>query len=95
MLGEKFRREYPLGLYTLDFVCIELKLNIEIDGKDHLTEEGKQRDAHRNAFLRKAQHWYLKRLGTIIPEESMEARPVLEFPFVGIGPFSHCQSLTL
>lgn len=39
MLRMKFKREYPLGPYTLDFVCLELKLNIEIDGKDHLTPE--------------------------------------------------------
>ena len=52
MLGEKFRREHPIGPYTLDFVCVELKLNIEIDGKAHLIEEGQQRDKRRDEFLR-------------------------------------------
>ncbi len=52
ILGEKFRREYPFGPYTLDFVCLELQLNIEIDGKDHLTESGKQHDQKRDAYLR-------------------------------------------
>lgn len=38
LLCEKFRCEYPLGPYTLDFSCVALKLDVEIDGKNHLTE---------------------------------------------------------
>ncbi|TWU50550.1 hypothetical protein Poly51_38420 [Rubripirellula tenax] len=49
----KFRREHPVGPYTLDFVCLELKLNLEIDGKDHFTEEGRSRDAKRDAYLKR------------------------------------------
>ncbi|MEZ6075526.1 MAG: DUF559 domain-containing protein [Pirellulaceae bacterium] len=52
ILSEKFRREYPVGPYTLDFVCLELKLNVEIDGKDHLSLEGRQRDSRRDAYMR-------------------------------------------
>jgi very-short-patch-repair endonuclease len=52
MLGEKFRREYPLGPYTLDFACLDLKLNLEIDGQDHLTDEGKQHDQKRDNYVR-------------------------------------------
>jgi very-short-patch-repair endonuclease len=52
LLGEKFRREYPLGIYTLDFVCLELKLNLEVDGQDHLTEQGTIHDEKRDAYLR-------------------------------------------
>ncbi len=50
MQGEKFKREYPLGPYTIDFVCLDLKLVIEIDGKDHLTDEGKNHDRSRDAI---------------------------------------------
>ncbi|GAB5402980.1 MAG: hypothetical protein Aurels2KO_12110 [Aureliella sp.] len=52
LLNEKFRREHPVGPYTLDFVCLDLKLNIEIDGKHHLTSEGKHRDDHRDKYLK-------------------------------------------
>ncbi|MEK6375086.1 MAG: endonuclease domain-containing protein [Acidobacteriota bacterium] len=31
----KFRRQHPLGPYILDFYCVELKLAIEVDGKQH------------------------------------------------------------
>ncbi len=51
ILGYKFRREHPIGPYTVDFVCLELKLVIEVDGKDHMTEAGKQRDQRRDQLL--------------------------------------------
>lgn len=33
--GFKFRRQVPLLNYTVDFLCIERKLIVEIDGKQH------------------------------------------------------------
>ena len=50
VLGYKFRREHPLGPYTVDFVCLELKLIVEVDGKD-MSEEGMTRDRRRDRFL--------------------------------------------
>lgn len=51
--GQKFRREVPIGPYTADFCCLELKLIIEIDGEPHLTEEGRERDRKRDAYMKK------------------------------------------
>ena len=34
-LGYKFRRQFPINDYVLDFYCIELKLAIEVDGSSH------------------------------------------------------------
>ena len=48
--GLKFRRQYPLGPYTVDFVCFERKLVIEIDGGQH-TEAAAQ-DELRTRWLR-------------------------------------------
>jgi adenine-specific DNA-methyltransferase len=33
--GFKFRRQHPFGDYILDFVCLERKLVIEVDGGQH------------------------------------------------------------
>ncbi|MDQ0395941.1 endonuclease domain-containing protein [Labrys monachus] len=33
--GLKFRRQVPLLAYTVDFVCLEKRLVIELDGKQH------------------------------------------------------------
>jgi len=33
--GLKFRRQHPFGDYILDFVCLENKLIIEVDGGQH------------------------------------------------------------
>jgi very-short-patch-repair endonuclease len=31
----KFRRQYPIGPYVVDFYCHDLKLAIELDGSPH------------------------------------------------------------
>ena len=41
---QKFRREYAIPPYTADFCCVELRLILEVNGANHLTEDGQQRD---------------------------------------------------
>ncbi|UYY59399.1 endonuclease domain-containing protein [Sphingomonas sp. S2-65] len=33
--GFKFRRQHPLGAYSLDFACLEARLCVEVDGEHH------------------------------------------------------------
>jgi len=33
--GFRFRRQYPVGRYILDFVCIEQRVIVEVDGAHH------------------------------------------------------------
>ena len=49
--GHKFRRQHPLGLFVVDFVCLEQKLVIEVDGATHGTSAELARDAERTAWL--------------------------------------------
>ena len=34
--GFKFRRQQPVGPYVVDFVCLEKKLVVEVDGGQHV-----------------------------------------------------------
>jgi very-short-patch-repair endonuclease len=45
----KFKRQYPIGNYIADFVCIEARLIVELDGGQHA--EGREYDAKRDAFF--------------------------------------------
>jgi very-short-patch-repair endonuclease len=49
--NQKFRREHPIPPYTADFCCVALKLIIEVDGADHFTAAGQERDRVRDEFL--------------------------------------------
>jgi very-short-patch-repair endonuclease len=49
--GYSFRRQLPIGPYIVDFVCLDARLIIEIDGGQHASTEAK-RDAKRDAWLR-------------------------------------------
>jgi len=51
LAGAKFRRQYPVGPYILDFCCEELKLVVEIDGSQHLEPNGIKEDQKRTRFL--------------------------------------------
>lgn len=49
ILGYKFRRQQPLGEYIVDFVCLEKKLIVELDGGQHL--EHQDYDENRTEWL--------------------------------------------
>jgi very-short-patch-repair endonuclease len=51
-LGVKIRRQVPCGRYILDFYCPKAKLDIELDGSQHYTEEGMRKDEKRDGYLR-------------------------------------------
>lgn len=53
MNGLKFRRQYGVGAYVLDFYCPEFRLAIELDGDSHYSELGVKHDAERGKFLQK------------------------------------------
>jgi very-short-patch-repair endonuclease len=49
--GKRFRRQFSIGNYILDFYCPEQKIAIELDGKHHFTPAGVMVDGERDAFL--------------------------------------------
>ena len=36
LAGYKFRRQFPIGSYIVDFICIPARLVLELDGGQHL-----------------------------------------------------------
>lgn len=51
MLGCKFRRQYGVGSYQIDFYSAELKLAIELDGESHYVGNAQERDSQRQKFI--------------------------------------------
>jgi very-short-patch-repair endonuclease len=45
----KFKRQEPLGLYVVDFVCYQAKLIVELDGGHHAEQQ--EPDAERTRWL--------------------------------------------
>jgi very-short-patch-repair endonuclease len=50
--GHKFRRQYSVGKYVVDFYCPKLKLAVEVDGDSHFSEGAKEGDKERQSFIR-------------------------------------------
>lgn len=45
--GYKFRRQYSVDQYVVDFYCPRVKLAVEVDGDSHFTEEAESYDEDR------------------------------------------------
>ena len=51
ILGFKFRRQFGIGAYVVDFYCTDLKLAIEVDGATHHTDEELKYDSRREGDI--------------------------------------------
>ena len=49
--GMRWRRQFSIGPYILDFYCPQLNLCIELDGAPHFTIEGSEHDYNRDEWL--------------------------------------------
>jgi very-short-patch-repair endonuclease len=52
ILGVRFRRQFSIGRYIVDFYSPQLKLAIEIDGKSHDTQSKQEYDAIREKEIK-------------------------------------------
>ena len=66
--GYKFRRQYSVGMYIVDFYCAALKLAIEIDGESHFIDGSKERDRKRQEFIESTGIRFLRFTNTDIYE---------------------------
>ena len=50
--GYKFRRQYSVGKFVIDFYCPRVKLAIEVDGDSHFSERSEVCDKERQRLHR-------------------------------------------
>jgi very-short-patch-repair endonuclease len=51
LLGCKFRRQYSVGAFVIDFFSAEVRLGIELDGDSHYQMGGAEYDQKRQQFI--------------------------------------------
>src|SRR3546814_13485078 len=56
LMGHKFRRQYPVGPYIVDFACPARRLVVELDGGQH----DEAVDAARTRYLERCGHRILR-----------------------------------
>lgn len=47
----RFRRQYPIGNYVVDFICRSKNLIVEIDGGQHNEDKIREYDSERTIYL--------------------------------------------
>lgn len=53
MLNYSFRRQRPVGNYIVDFICLPLRLIVEVDGYSHQVQEIEIHNKKRQSELEK------------------------------------------
>lgn len=79
----QFRRQFPLGKFIVDFVCLEHRLIVEVDGGQHTEQAGY--DEKRSAWLqqqgfRVIRFWnneVMNNLDTVVEAIADELKPAL------------------
>src|SRR5690349_24729891 len=51
LLGLKFRRQFPVGVFVADFCCYDKKLIVELDGEVHSAPPQIAHDQNRDTYL--------------------------------------------
>jgi very-short-patch-repair endonuclease len=49
--GYKFRRQYSMGRYIVDFYCPQARLVVELDGESHIGEYMERYDQRRQRYV--------------------------------------------
>jgi very-short-patch-repair endonuclease len=65
----KFRRQYSIGAFVVDFYVPELRLAIEIDGSSHVGDAAQTYDAERQTFLESKGTKFLRFTNQQVDEE--------------------------
>ncbi len=76
--GLKFRRQYPISIFIVDFCCRERKLVVELDGAVHDTHPQQDWDENRDIYLRQRGFKVLRfRNETVFEEPDSILRQIL------------------
>ena len=65
--GFRFRRQYGIDKYVVDFYCPELRLAIEIDGGYHFSSDMKEYDPVRQATIESDLDGVVKKIFNSLP----------------------------
>lgn len=74
--GFRFRRQFPLGRYVVDFICLEVRLIVELDGGQHA--ENVESDRKRDEWLH-AQNFKVLRFwnGQVLQETDADLEAIM------------------
>lgn len=66
--GFKFRRQVSIDNYVVDFLCVQPRVIVELDGSGHLAREQKRKDLDRQKDLEDWGYTVMRFLNTAIDE---------------------------
>jgi very-short-patch-repair endonuclease len=70
--GLKFRRQFPIGNYVVDFYCFEVRMAVELDGGAHAQPSQAKKDRAKDAYLTRLGVRVLRLPNGQVMEEDLE-----------------------
>jgi len=58
--NSKFRRQYSIDQFVIDFYCAEIKLAVEVDGNSHLSKDQIPYDIERQNYIKSFRIHFLR-----------------------------------
>jgi very-short-patch-repair endonuclease len=58
--GYKFRRQHRMGNYIVDYICLERRVVVELDGGQHAAPDGMEHDRVRDNWLKEEGYTVLR-----------------------------------
>ena len=89
--GHKFRRQFPIDPYIVDFICLENRLIVELDGGQHATQReydsvrSKWLEAQGFQVIRFWNHEVMQNTDAVVEEIARKLPPTLVLPRKGGG----------
>ena len=77
LFGLRFRRQFPIGPFIVDFICLERRLIVEVDGGVHETVRRQHADIERDRWLVGQRFKVLRIPGGIASEDPDRVRDLI------------------
>lgn len=82
-LGYKFRRQYVIDNYIVDFICLEKRLIIELDGSQHFKPNAIHDDRKRTYHLAQKEFQVLRFTNSEIRQNLNDVLKIIYFYLTG------------
>ncbi|MCF7965400.1 endonuclease domain-containing protein [Methylobacter sp. Wu8] len=84
MLGCKFRRQQVIGSYIADFLCMEPKIIIELDGSQHWEQQ--EYDEQRSRYLQSVGYRVLRFWNNEVLQETEAVLEAIRLAVIDLSP---------
>lgn len=94
LLGYRFRRQFSIGRYIIDFYCPKLRLAIEIEGEIHQSSKVQENDLVRQRFLESCFIRIIRFTNNEVLNQTVGVLKIIERYITSLSAFDETQAVS-